>query len=65
MLTDPAFAGYPELVALTKRIATEPSGTGTYTFTPAGGGPAVRKSAFWTTAGLHGTEWRIVVARVV
>ena len=35
---------------------------GTYTFTPTKGGPAVVKDAIWGTVGLHGTEWRIVVA---
>ncbi|MDD1654063.1 MAG: cache domain-containing protein [Methanomicrobiales archaeon] len=63
MITDPAFVEYPELVALTRRMIVEPAGSGTYTFTPAGGGPAVRKDAVWGTAGLHGTEWRLLVAR--
>jgi hypothetical protein len=63
MITDPAYADYPELVALVKRMLVEPAGTGTYSFTPTGGGPPVRKEAAWGTAGLHGTEWRLLVAR--
>jgi hypothetical protein len=43
----------------------EPAGSGSYAFTPTGGGPAVRKEAVWATAGLHGTGWRILVAREV
>ncbi len=62
MLTDPAFADYPELVAFVEKIVAEPAGNGTYTFTPTKGGPAVVKDAIWGTVGLHGTEWRIVVA---
>ncbi len=63
MLTDPVFADYPELVALTKRMTVEPAGSGTYSFTPTGGGPAVMKEAVWGTAGLHGADWRLLVAR--
>jgi hypothetical protein len=63
MITDPVYADYPELVALVKRMLVEPAGTGTYSFTPTGGGPPVRKEAAWGTAGLHGTEWRLLVAR--
>lgn len=62
MLTDPAFADYPDLVALVQRIVAEPSGSGTYTFPATNGGPDVVKDAVWATAGLHGTEWRLVVA---
>ncbi|OPZ44813.1 MAG: hypothetical protein BWY93_00242 [Euryarchaeota archaeon ADurb.BinA087] len=62
MLTDPAFADYPDLVAFMQKIVAQPDGNGTYTFTPTKGGPAVVKDAVWGTVGLHGTEWRIVVA---
>jgi hypothetical protein len=65
LITDPLFANYPELVELAKRIAVEPSGSSTYTFTQTGGGPAVMKEAVWGTVGLHGTEWRLVVAREI
>ncbi len=65
MISDPAYAGYPELVALSKRMMAEPAGSGTYTFTATGAGPEVRKDAVWATAGLYGTEWRLLVAREV
>ncbi len=65
LITDPLFADYPELVALAKQMAAKPSGSGTYAFTPTGGGPAVRKEAVWATVGLHGTEWRLLVAREI
>lgn len=63
LVSDPLYAGYPELVALAQRIGAEPAGNGSYSFTPTGGGTAVKKDAVWTTAGLHGTGWRIVVVR--
>lgn len=65
MLTDPAFADYPELQALVKRMVVEPAGNGTYSYTPTGGGAAVLKEAVWGTVGLHGTEWRLLVAREI
>jgi hypothetical protein len=65
LITDPLFADYPELVALAQQMAVEPSGSGTYTFTLTSGGPSVKKEAVWATAGLHGTEWRLLVAREV
>ena len=61
-ITDPAYAGYPEFVATARRIASEPAGTGSYSFTPPGGA-TVKQEAHWATAGLHGTEWRVVVVR--
>jgi hypothetical protein len=65
LFTDPLFADYPDLVALATLMAAEPSGTGTYTFTPTGGGPPVTKEAVWATVELHGTGWRLVVAEEV
>ncbi|MDT8357610.1 MAG: cache domain-containing protein [Methanomicrobiaceae archaeon] len=65
LFTDPLFEDYPDLVALATRMAAEPSGTGTYTYVSTGGGRPVTKEAVWATAGLHGTEWRLVVAEEV
>jgi hypothetical protein len=62
VITDPAYAGYPEFVAMAKRIGAEPVGSGSYTLTPPGGS-AVKQTVSWGTAGLHGTPWRIVVVR--
>ena len=63
VITDPAYAGYTEFVALAKRIATEPAGSGSYSLTLPGSGTAVKQEAVWATTGLHGTAWRIVVVR--
>jgi hypothetical protein len=65
MTSDPAFATYPELVALAQRMTLEPEGTGLYAFAQPGGGPARRMEAAWATAGIHGTGWRLLVAREV
>lgn len=62
VITDPAYAGFPEFVAMAKRIGAEPAGSGSYTLTPPGG-VTVKQEVAWATAGLHGTPWRIVVVR--
>lgn len=63
VLTDPAYAGSFELRALAGRMATEPSGNGTYTFNRTEGGPVVTEQATWDTVGIHGVGWRVVVVR--
>lgn len=57
---DPLFADYPDLLDAARRISAERYGTATYGFA-ADGGQAVQKAITWTTAGLHGTEWRVAV----
>lgn len=62
VITDPAYAGFPEFVAMAKRIGAEPAGSGSYSITQPGGA-IVKQEVVWATAGLHGTPWRIVVVR--
>lgn len=63
VLTDPSYASHTELLELARRMAAEPSGSGTYSFNATGGGPVVTKQATWGTAGIHETGWRVVVVR--
>ncbi len=46
VITDPAYAGFPEFVAMAKRIGAEPAGSGSYTLTPPGGA-AVKQTVAW------------------
>jgi hypothetical protein len=62
ILTDPAYAD-PALREIATRIVNEPSGTGTYTFWNREWNRNVTKRAAWETAGIDGTEWRVVVTR--
>ena len=62
-LEDPLYADYPDLLDTARRTAVERYGTATYGFTA--GGEKVQKEIAWTTAGLHGTEWRVAVIRAV
>lgn len=65
LFDDPLYKPYPQLLTLGRRIAEERTGSGSYEF-PAMGGleEPVRKEADWSTVGLHGTEWRLVVTKV-
>lgn len=60
ILTDPSYAD-PALKAILSRIIMERSGSGTYTFQDREWNRAVTKNAVWDTAGIDGTEWRVVV----
>lgn len=65
LFSDPLYKPYVQLLALGERIASEKSGFGTYEFLGPGLVDPVVKSASWTTVGLHGTEWRMVVVRAI
>ena len=60
---DPLYADYPDLLDAARRVAAERYGTATYGF--AVDGETVEKEIAWTTAGLHGAEWRVAVIREV
>jgi hypothetical protein len=65
LLTDPIYADYPEVQAFTHRVALEQSGYGSYQYYDTNLDNAskrvVSKEAYWTTVGIYGTEWRLVV----
>jgi hypothetical protein len=60
LLTDPRYTAYPELEAMGKKMVVQQTGSAEYTFISDTTGQPVTKTAFWTTVGLHGTEWRLV-----
>ena len=64
LLTDALYWPYPELLSLGRRIVAEKSGSGEYEFLAHGTDQLVKKQAQWTTVGLYGTEWRIIVVQV-
>lgn len=60
---DPLYAESPGLLDVAHRVAAERYGTAAYAFTA--GGETVQKEIIWTTAGLHGAEWRVAVIQEV
>jgi hypothetical protein len=61
LLTSKEYRPYKQVVRLAKKIAKTPRGGGAYrfmkgTFT----GPEVNKKAYWQSAVLYGTPWRLV-----
>lgn len=61
---DPLYADSPDLQDAARRVTDERYGTAAYGFS-ADGAETVQKAITWTTAGLHGVEWRVAVIRVV
>jgi polar amino acid transport system substrate-binding protein len=68
LLEDPLYKPFPDLLELVEqRIVAERSGHGNYSYFEVTGGnkEVVTKECYWTTAGLHGREWRLVITKVV
>ncbi len=59
LLTDPKYKAFPELLTMGEKLVVEKTGSAEYTYTSDATGQDVKKTVFWTTVGLHGTEWRL------
>lgn len=67
LFEDPLYKPYPNLLELVYKIVAERSGHGYYNFfePTRGDETTVYKECYWTTAGFHGREWRLVITRVM
>ena len=65
IFTDPAYAGYTELLTFTHQVVDTNSGYGTYSYFDdlAPSRLLVSKEAYWTTIGIYNADWRLVIAR--
>lgn len=63
--TDDLYQDYPELLSLARKVAADKAGLGNYTFLDESLQKQVAKRSAWTTVGLHGTEWRLIVNYIV
>ena len=61
--SDPIFRPFPELISLAGELSRDRVGNGTYNVIDANG-MNVTKEAIWTTVGIRGTEWRLVLIRI-
>lgn len=55
------YADFPEIARVARHSAENRTGYDTYSFYSTGFGKVVNKETFWSTVGLHGTEWRVMV----
>ncbi|MDD4254429.1 MAG: cache domain-containing protein [Methanofollis sp.] len=62
-LNESLCADFPEVLETARSFSGNWSGHAAYSFYDTGFGGVVRKEAYWTSVGLHGTEWRLVVIR--
>ncbi len=60
VITDPSYKDFPDLIAQAEKIAVQKTGTGGYIYPDPATGKLVKKTIYWTSVGLHGTEWRLV-----
>jgi hypothetical protein len=66
LFTDPIYVDYPTVQAFVHQVASEEAGYGTYQYhenTVAGN--IVNKEAYWTTTGIYGAQWRLVLLHVL
>lgn len=65
VLTDAVYQPYPGLRRVAKKMRRAKYGSGVYEFSGTGLEKVVTKQTHWTTAGLHGTDWRINLVQVI
>ncbi|MCW4030625.1 MAG: PDC sensor domain-containing protein [Candidatus Bathyarchaeota archaeon] len=67
VFTDEEYHGYTELQTFIHNVVDTQSGYGTYSYFDdlAPSRPLVNKEAFWTTIGIHNTDWRLVIAHTL
>lgn len=60
-LNETLYADFPEIFEVMSQLSVDPSGHATYSIYDTGFGKVVKKECYWSTAGLHGTEWRVMI----
>lgn len=66
LFEDPLYKPFPSLLTLGEKMVSVRSGHGSYDFhVTEGNTEVVTKDIYWTTAGLHGREWRLAITRII
>lgn len=60
LFTHPMYQQSPELLELGKTMVAQESGSGPYTYVSRDTLQQFKKQAAWVSAGLHGTNWRLI-----
>ncbi len=66
IFSNPMFSPFPDLVSFAKTVVSSPNGAGSYNFyadAPTNK-QLVEKIAAWDTAGLYGTQWRVIAIEI-
>ncbi|MFA5149003.1 MAG: cache domain-containing protein [Candidatus Omnitrophota bacterium] len=63
ILEDPMYKPFPSVINFVKKIAADQTGSGSYDFYDIGTKEVIKKDAVWTTVGLYGAQWRLVVTK--
>ncbi len=64
LFDDPLYEPFDSLLKLGEKISVNESGEGEYSFYSKGMEEKVRKEVKWTSVGLHGTEWRVILTKI-
>lgn len=59
--TDPLYQDYTGLLALAQKVVADRAGVGTYASPDQSLQEQATQKSLWTTVGLYGTEWRLIV----
>jgi hypothetical protein len=69
LFTDPIYTNYTEVQTFTRQVADAQAGYGTYQYYNTNldntSKQVVSKEAYWTTVGIYGTEWRLVIVHAL
>lgn len=65
LFDDPLYKAFDNLIEIGHEIAAKESGEDYYTFHSKGMESLVIKEVIWTSVGLHGTQWRVVLTKMV
>ncbi len=63
LFDDPLYKPFPSLLEIGRKIASQETGRGAYEFLGRGLDGPVKKETFWTSVGIQGTQWRLVVTK--
>jgi hypothetical protein len=66
IFSDPMFASFEDLISFSKTVSGSKSGAGSYSFHANGVKDNIlaEKTAAWDTAGIYGTEWRVIAMEI-
>ena len=63
LFENPLYKPFPSLLENGEKIASGEAGKGSYEFLNRRLEKQVKKETFWTSVGIHGTQWRLVVTK--